>query len=538
MIKFSNYKMKKEKRIENLTNREVRAFWETKKSKMRWKMSLFFAIIAVVGLEIATIEYSLSTIIIENVISKVSIIHEVTSNLEIINKKFLFFDTDIIPLLKKSTKLLIAVMLASFWYYFLINKDPLCNYELLRTINYNSKRRKNPIHKEVSFYAKYLPSNIIATICDGCGYKDGCQQRVPMDGDRKTGVWFKIFATLDSKDAYQWLKVTNDCRQALYWKYGLLFSALILSLIYIILFISSLLNPQLRPSETIFILIGICLVGYFFVGFVNRTEKDQGGAWRNFREHSISFFQSEKYADIQSEKLCYKATTEKDLKSLRMMNNYISYIIEDKLLKHCCGYSEKSKNNKAHIRRILQHAKAYYYVLYDKKIKFRTALFLLSQDQRYLFPFILDDTNFSRFYCLDNSNKVHEICADFFAIEKDSVASKAWRTREPISQSQNIATVRDIESDHLQSILCFPLRFNSDVYEYLINQDESFHQFYGVLCIDADSKKVFNNKNYNINIELVKAFADRITYEISLGLYYSYKERGKETNGKRGVELF
>ena len=173
----------------------------------------------------------------------------------------------------------------------------------------------------------------------------------------------------------------------------------------------------------------------------------------------------------------------------------------------------------------MQHIKALFYVLHKKEVKFRAALFLLSEDHKYLFPFILDNTNNSKFHCLTDETQVHPISADFFSISKDSVAAESWRTKKPISKNNNLKTVLPVSSDHLKSICCYPLEFHDDVYDTLRAEQANLPINFGILCVDCNDEALFSEKNHKLNVLLIKPFAERIIYELSLGVYY--KNRGK-----------
>jgi len=342
---------------------------------------------------------------------------------------------------------------------------------------------------------------------------------------QSTRCWCRLFAKFDPKDVVSWHKVTHECRKAFYLQYGFLYSAIFLTFTLIISYlIAQFLSYNISHLLLIAYII-IILFLYVIISYIHGIKNNQNGAWRNFKEHSRNFFNSDEFDYFIKNNLCFQITSKKEIESIMTMNNYLSYLVENKLLVHLCKNKDSLKYNKANLRRIMQHITALYHVLYEKQYHFRSALFLLSEDQKYLFPFVRDDTNYSRYYCLNDKSTLHTISSNFFSIDGESIAAETWRTQNSISRDSNLKTVCPASNDHLKSIYCYPLNFNNDIYEILQSIGAEQKINFGILCIDCNAIETFSRKNHKLNSILLKPFVERIIYEITLGIYYYIKEK-------------
>ncbi|MEA2096737.1 MAG: hypothetical protein U9P73_08625 [Candidatus Cloacimonadota bacterium] len=509
----------------NETNQQARKFWENKKDSLRWKVALFFVVLNIVGLEFSAPGNSITTTISSEILNNSSFLPEIIQKINVINQHFGFVDINFVKVAGKSTKILIILIMALICYYFIRNKDPFSNLELLRNIPISGYNRKHFYLKEIAFYAKYIPSNVLAVMCNNCPDGNECTRSIPLLGEEKTRSWCRLFAKLSAPDVISWHKATYECRKAFYLKYGLLFSILFLLIAFVTV---AILNKVFLPVPMNQIYLGAYLLlltsSFIFISFTHGLREGQGGAWRSFREYSKLFFKSIEFDDFIKNNLCCQITSEKEIKSIMTMTNYLSYLVENRLIKHICVEKERTLYNKSNIRRILQHLKACFYVTNNKEVNFRCALFLLSENHKYLYPFVRDDSDHSIYYCLNDKSKVHDISSDFFKINGNSVVAESWRTKKPLSRNINIQTVCPVSSDHLKSIFCFPLTFHEDVYQNLKEKRGDLPINFGVLCVDSDGKSIFSQKNNNLNTIIIKSFADRIVYELSIGIFYKNKE--------------
>ena len=234
---------------------------------------------------------------------------------------------------------------------------------------------------------------------------------------------------------------------------------------------------------------------------------------------------SDRFDEILKDNICWQISKRKEVNFIKTQTECLSDLVESKLLMHFYNRNFRTPNNKANIRRVLQYNTALLYSLFEGKVNFRTALFLLSDDQTYLMPFILDNTNKTKWNFLNNNNINKELCASFFSIDGDSVAARSWIKNCVIIKNESINTVKPIDSSHLQSILCYPLELIDEVYDILKEHNPYLNEVIGVLCVDCDDKNVFSVESHRLMEQMVKPFADRILYEFSLGLYYYYKEK-------------
>jgi hypothetical protein len=505
------------------TNQATREIWEKKKQKLRWKMALFFVGITIVGFEISASGFSFTTAFVNELFQHSIYLQDILKYFDSINDKYNFIDTSLVKVLGKSSKILVVFVFAYGWYYFLFNKDPFSNIELLRKIHYKAYKKRYFFLKDIAFYAKHLPSNLLAKKCNECSRKEECENILEEIGDKKTREWCKLFAKLLPVDVEAFHKATYEFRKAFYLKYGFLFSGIILTIGFIIIYFYSAayLNETSKISLPL-IYIFFTFAAYAGVAISNGLKEGQGGAFRRYRENSQKYFSSEDFNDFLSNNLCNQISDAEDIKSILIMNDYLNFIIDNKLQMHCLGNNKREAYNKANIRRILQHLTALFFALSSRQHQFRTSFFILSDDQKYLFPFILDSSNKAKFNFLNDTHDIHKICSDFFSINKNSAAAEAWRLQRPVCRNSNIQTVLHGPNEHLKSIYCYPLSFNGEIYQQI--KSDNLNINFGVLSIDCNNENIFSQKNCIINNLLVKPFAHRICYELSLGIYYKIKE--------------
>ena len=463
------------------------------------------------------------------ILSYTVVLNEAFEFFQFIDEKLGIVDFHLYSFIGKSTKFIFLGILSLVIYYFIANKEPFSNYELLRKIGIMDKSSVPFYLNEISFYAKYLPSNVIADICNSkCEESDICPNKLPLEGEKKNRAWCRIFGVLDPKDVEYWHEVTYECRKAYFLKYGFLFSAIFLTITSVALFFLHKIIQSIEYDTLLLTgYIILILFAYIFICYTHSLKVNKGGAWRKFKHKSDHFFDLRRFLNLFKEHQCLSISNLKEFKAVTYMIKYIDYILGDKLINHISGKKERTQYNKADLRRILQNITSFFDVLNDKKYKFRAALFLLSGDHKYLYPFILDNSKKTKFhYQIDETEEsIHEISSDFFSLSSNSVAAKAYNLGLPISENFKIINMDNEKPSHINSIFCYPLKFSSDVYIYLQKEEKNvFPEKYGVLCIDCDNEDIFSQKNHRLNELLITPFSQRIMFEFSLGLYYSNKE--------------
>jgi hypothetical protein len=192
--------LKRNKKISNATNQQARKFWQNKKDSLRWKMALLFVVINIIGLDLSAPGYSITTIISSEIINNSSFLPEIIQKFHEINQRFGLIDINFVKVAGKSTKILVILIMALICYYFIRNKDPFSNLELLRNIPINGYNKKHFYLREIAFYAKYLPSNVLAVMCSKCPDGDECARSIPSTGEEKTRAWCRLFAKLSAQD--------------------------------------------------------------------------------------------------------------------------------------------------------------------------------------------------------------------------------------------------------------------------------------------------------------------------------------------------
>lgn len=276
----------------------------------------------------------------------------------------------------------------------------------------------------------------------------------------------------------------------------------------------------------------LLLVCYFFnkneiiLKIENHAKNGRDGPWKNFKNQSLEYMQSDKFRRLFTEKICNYNKAFNELEKVATMSTYLSYLIEDKLIKHCIDKNEQEAFNKNNIRRIMQHLIALISVLYGGDIKVRTGLFLVSKDNRYLYPYILDGINYGTFHNLDDESEVHKISKSFFSItRRDIFVTDTYLNQKPMSKNSGIKNVLGNKHPYMKSIFGCPLKFNEDVYSNFKDEFIWLPIEFGVFCVDCNNENIFSEENNDLNMLLIKPFADRIVYEFSLGIHNYNKEK-------------
>jgi hypothetical protein len=514
------------------TNADVRTFYESKKTALITKISFVFIFINLVAMELIASGFSLSSSVVELTASKSLFLKQILLTAPEFFNHFGFTNVSLFAFFGKGIKFLILFIILALCKYFMNQKDPFKNYELLRNLPKKRLNKFNFLHSEIKFYSRFLPSNILLRICDECDEKTVCPNRIKEDDQSRNKAWCNLFALLPSHEILYWHEATYECRKAYFYKFGFYFTFLYLSFFTFCLSIYSHFSPNILLNYTVIITcLLIPLVLYLIHDSINSTREERGGAWRSYREKSNSYFyKSECFEKLMEENICKKVSPEEHTQKINKVTSYLSYYLKDKLDSHCIIGAERSSLNKENVLRVLKYLVTFLCTEHADHIKFRAGLFLINPAEEYLYPYILlKSKRLAALIEHNEKDELQKLSADFFSLENDSVAAKAYLSNEPIVKNFDLKSIRgnSFPPKNINSLLCYPLEFYEDVYKKTFKEKENacLPIKFGVLCVDTNEKDIFTFENKRLYIDLLKPFIDRIIYEMSLGVYYHSKER-------------
>lgn len=508
-------------KYESNSNSAERLLWDKKKNWIRGLAALSITLSLVIGLEIIAVGFSITTEISSKLVSSTPI-YEL--------KGLLSDENQLIFFLAKLIKLIVVASLSCFFYYMFAHKDPFSNASLLLKFQNNNYKTKFFFLEELAFFSKYLPSNIIGEQCEACEKRASCSNLISYNTAEQNWAWNKLFALFDPSDVKYWMQLTNNCRIAYFTKYGLLICFVIVAICYaLFLFVNLFFGKQDVGNIILWYLLFLLLM-YLVSSLVFGIHFGKSNIWQKFRAKSNHFFDSKEFHKIKKQILCERGKADEDLIKVLTMTNYLGYPIQDKLIHHCLGRNERVPFNTNNIRRIMQYLIAYYSTIYEEAQRnFRTALFFISEDHKYLFPFVKDGINYGTFNDIPSTEVLHEISSNFFDLSnnKNIVVVEAYNENKEISRNTNLETYDKKEHLNLKSIICIPLTFDEEVYNSFNRGLMIFPRKFGALAVDCNDKSIFSEDNHELNTSLIRPFVDRIIYELSLGMYY-YGEEVKD----------
>ncbi len=279
--------------LNNLFNSspDIRQAWETKKNGLRFIIIVIFVFVNLLGLEMAAAGTSLITDILSTIDGYTQLLSDFVEIFKSPLQKFGYDYSGLLDAISSSVKLTIGCFFVTIAFHLLYHKDPFSNLELLRNLPYKDNSKFKIYLRELEFYAKLLPSNILAEKCNECQDYNRCPQFIPIEGEAKNRAWCQIFPKLKEEDIENWFKITYGCRKAYYLKYGFLFSAIFLTFIWgLVLILNATIletpaNTKLLPYYLL-VLYSLC----FLFTWTHSLKEEKGGVWRKYKDRVESFF--------------------------------------------------------------------------------------------------------------------------------------------------------------------------------------------------------------------------------------------------------
>ena len=524
---------------ESKQNAEIRKHWDSKKILLRFRFSIMASVFIVIGFELSTPNYSMSTWFVEEVLTSSELLKSVFTK-DWAQEIFVsHFDKDSnLPVYSgtpaKFTLFFIVLFLVSRHF---LSSDPYSNSELLRNLASPGDRQKPFLvmrwMREIGFYAIYCPSNRLPERCRACATK-GCLNRLASANERKTFHWNRIFASLPSALANDLLKSTHKCRAVFLSRYSLWFSAAFLIPVY---FFARLFeyNTGLEVNKNS-VLIGYIAVLWLtglLIGYLNSsTTENARGVLGTFKECVSNIMHMSEYKEAFERVVCgHDDRTNKfrdgaagvdtegipqntwEFQALVTMLRYLDDVVKGKLLE-VRSFSEETQQDKNSLRRLLAAVTEMYIAIHNNQYRFRSALFVPDKESEFLVPLVDIPFPDQDFFSLQGSYS-----EDNFSKTSRSVASESWVTRQPVYKAGlEIPEFHEGQREYLKSIAAVPICLDYDLGNLLAADNIQVDSIVGVLCIDSDNVEVFSGQNSSLNELLIRPFANRLVFEMVSGL--------------------
>ena len=527
-----------------LESPQIRKKWDNKKSLTRFKYAVFATVLILIGLELSSPSYSMTTSLVEHVASKSETFRAIIENNYFQGIFIKEFDADKqLPIYSgKSVKFTIFFIIFFLVSIHFLSNDPLSNSELLRNLVKKSNKCRSPylffLFPEITYYAKELPSNRVPEICASCG-TDGCPNRLSYGDKSKTFFWNGIFAKLSPSLTNSILYTTHKCRNIFFLRYSLWLSAIILIVVYILAravdwYVTGTVNPNLILIAYIILLF---LFGFVIGAFNSTRNENARGVWGQFSEIVSNLFHSDHFKEIYVRVACghnrreyeftdknherKSVTSGQEIQRLLTLINYLDSVVMKKILRALKNESQiQSINDKSSLRTILVSLMEMLYVLNQKEIDFRCALFVEDADQKCLAPLVSVPFKGQQFFTLDKKDQLSEK----LAIDSDSIASRVWQSRRTLSASvDNISYFREEQKKYLKSMIAIPLLAEKEARVLLAEKGININEIIGVLTIDCNDENYFTRDTQETNLIEIMPFVNRLLFE----MLYSVSNRGE-----------
>jgi hypothetical protein len=531
---------------DGLSSDQVRKKWDQKKFLTRFAFAIVTTIMIIIGLELASPNYSITTTIVERILERSETLKIIIENNWLKNLFIKEFDPQShLPLytgssLKFASFFLIFILVAI---HFFIN-DPLSNSELLRNLVKKSKEHKLP-HifrwmNEIYFYAKHLPSNKLPERCSLCD-TNGCGNRLSHGDDRKTSYWNSIFAKLSPSATNLILHSTHKCRYIFFLKYSSWLASVVLIPAYILARIFELsVNGHISTNVELLVYV-LCLWAFgLLVGYFNFAhDENTRGVWGQFSENVANLFHQDEFKEAYGVCVCkYNrksnefseremqqkiVTSGFELQRLVTLLSYLDYVVKQRTIK---ALNKKIKpGDMDSLRSILTALIEMLFIINQSEIKFRCALFVEDKDLNYLVPLASIPFEGQPFFTLEQSKYLEKK----LALDSDCIASRSWQTRRIISASKNdISYFHANQKDYLLSMIAIPLIIDEDIQNQLVENKINVGEIIGVITIDCDNQEYFTSETQESNLVEIMPFVTRVMSE----MIYSAANKQEKNNVK------
>ncbi len=522
-----------------LESSEIRKKWDNKKSLTRFKFAILAAVLILIGAELSTPNYSMTTLLVEHVVSKSETLRSIIENSYLESLFIKEFDAgkQLSIYSGKSVKFAIFFIIFFLVSIHFLSNDPLSNSELLRNLVKKSKKHRPPhlfrLFPEITYYAKELPSNRVPEICAKCG-TEGCPNRVSFGDKSKTYYWNGIFAKLSPSLTNSILYATYKCRSIFFLRYSLWFAAIILIVVYVLARVLEwYLAGDINPNFILIVyIIALILIGYI-IGIFNSTKNENArGVWGHFSEIVSNLFHSDEFMEAYEQVVCghnrryYKfternrsretVTSGQEIQRLLTLINYLDGVVLNKILRILKTDNQAHlTNDKSSLRTILVSLMEMLYVLNHNEVDFRCALFVEDNANECLTPLVSVPFKGQPFFTLDKKKRLTEK----LAIDSDSIASRVWQSRRVISSSSDdISYFHEDQKRYLKSMIAIPLIPKKEVRELFEKKGKIVGEIIGVLTIDCNNDNYFIGEAQERNLIEIMPFVNRIIFEMLYSL--------------------
>ncbi|MDD5393750.1 MAG: hypothetical protein PHE17_12090 [Thiothrix sp.] len=495
---------------------------------MRFSFAIFTSLLIIIGAELSSPNYSATTLITEKLVENSETLKLVIKNNWLENIFIEGFDSNkALPIYSGDPlKLFIFLCLIIFTSLHFLSNDPLSNGELLRNIVNKEKNCHLPvIYKlmdEVHYYARHLPSNKLPNICEKC-ITEECGNRLLINDDNKSYRWNSIFAELPASKINDLLWFTYKCRYIFLLRYSVWISATALIPIYMIArLLEWKLNKNVDTNESLMLYILLLMGTGIIIGLFNSAnDENNRGIWGQFSENINNLFESTEFKKVYISNVCKhdeedNAFTKKN-SDIRTPSNEIQRLITimdflDNIVKQKVKQiltSNKILGDRNSLRSILMAMIEMLHVINQEKIRFRCALFV--KRQSHLIPLVDIPFDGQPFLTLKSKEHIEKK----LLIDKDSVASRAWKTESIISADKTtINYFHNKQEKYLKSMIAIPLLIDNDIQNSTTTNDRHLDKTIGIITIDCDNDNYFSDKNQSANLIEITPFINRIILEM------------------------
>ncbi|HEC19764.1 MAG TPA: hypothetical protein ENI97_10535 [Gammaproteobacteria bacterium] len=516
------------------TNSRVRQFWQKKKERLRYRVAFVLVMANIVGLELAAPNYSLSSEISKYFVSRSGTLQSfieyfrTAATVEPGSNPMFFHD----PI-----KYVVLLSVSGVMTFVIFLLDPLSNPNLIGRLGENKvvPRFWEPWLRDLSFYARCAPSNILPTRCGRCRYRSSCKNVLDYHGVDKIERWNELVSKLNPGMLDTHLRAVHNFRRVFFWKHSALLSAVFLSFVYLVVrFLENAFSLQVYRNLELIAFIVLLLAAYFILCIVSKKkELHQGGAYQMYKQSVSRLARSKDFNDLFERYVCNAAdpvnkkfdldsfsagknssalTMEARAIQLRSVLMQLDRLVKEKSIDMMHNGVVWRRGDRASIRRILEKIIDLYSAIFPDEACFRTCIFIPDYEKRCLRPWLW--ANSLKSCPIDFNfefNKNPEFNEVYFSFDSNGPVSSSWRGKEIISTSRGIVDLEGVETP--KSIIAYPILCAEEQLDVARGASIDLPEIFGVLCVVSNEGKVFSQEREKMNKRLIRSFVDRIIFE-------------------------
>lgn len=525
-------------------NFRVRMYWESKKSQIRILFGFLIIIFNIAGIEMSTPHYSITNEFASEIIGHVAVINNYIGIAEslknkihndILNGNNSNYDANDLIVALKTIKFSFYIKFFAYGLFFAIfvfvfvNSDPFSKkYYLMDIIDEDKYKnwKKLPNVKDIFYYAKILPSNKLYYRCQECPYSSYCENSILEDKHKRNELWSKIFILLEPLFISNNLRMINQCRKWHFIKYGLLFSAFFLSIVYLCVRISEFLlkNLSVHANWNLLIIIIGCIIMFLFLREFDDSLKQLEDSLNTFyssaafeqicekivcyRKEPKGIFKPITFKNIQTDTL--KLDYEKEIQKLKMSIEYFS-LTNAKRIDRLIQNISLRKYRKPLLEDILSSIVIMYNAIYRDSHFSAT---LLIPDDNKLITWITENSEFKN---SDNNDSIKDNdLKSIFELGGESIASQSWRDNATVSTNIKIPMIYENQSDNLKSLITIPIECSDELYFKANESEYVLDKIIAILCVSSPNGTIFTANNCENHSTILKPFVSMINFYYSL----------------------